>query len=114
MARKQPDYSSAVAFLKAADERMAAMIERSGPCELNVRHEHSIFYTLLRSIVFQQLAGSAAAAILARVEAAIAKDGERPTAERLLKTPDEALRAAGLSKNKLLAVKDLAAKTLDG
>jgi 3-methyladenine DNA glycosylase/8-oxoguanine DNA glycosylase len=114
MAPRQPDYTEAVAHLKAADERMAAMIERIGRCELHVRHEHSIFYTLLRSIVYQQLAGSAAAAILARVEAAISKDGERPTAERLLETPDEILRAAGLSRNKLLAVKDLAAKTLDG
>src|SRR3954464_6310749 len=114
MAPRQPDYTEAVAHLKAADERMAAMIERIGRCELHVRHEHSIFYTLLHSIVYQQLAGSAAAAILARVEAAISKDGERPTAERLLETPDEILRAAGLSRNKLLAVKDLAAKTLDG
>jgi 3-methyladenine DNA glycosylase/8-oxoguanine DNA glycosylase len=114
MAPKKPDYSAAVEHLKAADERMAAMIERVGPCELHVRHEHSIFYTLLRSIVYQQLAGAAAAAILARVEAAVCKDGELPTAERLLETPDEMLRAAGLSKNKLLAVKDLAAKTLDG
>src|SRR5512133_1416631 len=114
MAPRQPDYSEAVAHLKAADERMAAMIERVGPCQLHVRHEHSIFYTLLRSIVYQQLAGSAAAAILARVEAAVRKDGELPTAERLLETPDDVLRSAGLSKNKLLAVKDLAAKTLDG
>lgn len=114
MAPKQPDYSTAIAHLKAADERMAAMIERVGPCELHVRHEHSIFYTLLRSIVYQQLAGSAASAILARVEAAVRKDGELPTAEHILETPDEVLRAAGLSKNKLLAVKDLAAKVLDG
>jgi 3-methyladenine DNA glycosylase/8-oxoguanine DNA glycosylase len=114
LAPNQPDYSEAVAHLKAADERMAAMIERIGRCELHVRHEHSIFYTLLRSIVYQQLAGSAAAAILARVEKAIHKDGEMPTAERLLDTADDVLRAAGLSRNKLLAVKDLAAKTLDG
>jgi 3-methyladenine DNA glycosylase/8-oxoguanine DNA glycosylase len=114
MTPNQPDYSSAVAHLKAADERIAAMIERVGPCELHVRHEHSIFYTLLRSIVYQQLAGSAAAAILARVERAIHGDAEMPTAERLLDTPDDVLRAAGLSRNKLLAVKDLAAKTLDG
>jgi 3-methyladenine DNA glycosylase/8-oxoguanine DNA glycosylase len=114
MARKQPDYTEAVAHLKWADVRVAAMIERVGPCELHVRHEHSIFYTLLRSIVYQQLAGSAAAAILGRVEKAIHKDGEMPTAERLLETPDEVLRAAGLSRNKLVAVKDLAAKTLDG
>lgn len=114
MPPKQPDYSAAVAHLKAADKHMAAMIERVGACELHVRHEHSIFYTLLRSIVYQQLAGSAASAILARVEASVHKNGELPTAEHILETPDEVLRAAGLSKNKLLAVKDLAAKTLDG
>ena len=114
MPPKQPDYTEAVEHLKAADERMAAIIERIGPCKLYVRHEHSIFYTLLRSIVYQQLAGAAASAILARVEAAVRSDGDLPTAQHILDTPDEVLRAAGLSRNKLVAVKDLAAKTLDG
>lgn len=114
MAPKQPDWTEAVEHLKNADEKMAAIIERVGPCRLHIRHEHSIFYTLLRSIIYQQLAGKAAAAILARVEKATGSDGVLPTPQQIADAPDEALRAAGLSRSKLLAVKDLAAKTLDG
>ena len=58
----------AVAHLCQVDPRLAQLIERVGPCALKLRHEHSIFYSRLRSIVYQQLAGTAAA-ILARVNA---------------------------------------------
>jgi len=111
---KQPDWTEAVEHLKQADPKMAAIIERIGACKLEIRHTHSIFYTLLRSIVYQQLAGKAAAAILKRVEAVTAGDGVLPTPEQILAAPDSALRGAGLSQNKLLAVRDLSAKTLDG
>jgi 3-methyladenine DNA glycosylase/8-oxoguanine DNA glycosylase len=114
MSQRQPDWTSAVQHLTASDPKLAAMIQKIGPCEMHIRHEHSIFYTLLRSIIYQQLAGSAAAAILARVEAAIGTPGVLPHPEQLAATPDEKLRAAGLSRNKLLAVKDLAARTIDG
>jgi 3-methyladenine DNA glycosylase/8-oxoguanine DNA glycosylase len=114
MSQRQPDWTSAVQHLCASDPKLAAMIQKIGRCEMRIRHEHSIFYTLLRSIVYQQLAGSAAAAILARVEAAIGTPGVLPNPQQLVATPDETLRAAGLSRNKLLAVKDLAAKTIDG
>ncbi|HLW75031.1 MAG TPA: DNA-3-methyladenine glycosylase 2 family protein, partial [Gammaproteobacteria bacterium] len=73
----------------------------------------SPFHTLMRSITYQQLSGKAAATILARVEALFpAERGATP--ELMLELPDAALRGAGLSRNKLLALKDLAAKTLDG
>ena len=66
---------------------------------------------LVRAIVYQQLAGAAAAAIHGRLIAAL--DGE-VTAERLLALPDLMLRAVGLSRNKTASVRDLAAKVLDG
>jgi DNA-3-methyladenine glycosylase II len=69
------------------------------------------FAILVRSIIYQQLAGAAAQAIHGRLVAAL--DGE-VTPERLLAVPPEALRAAGLSGNKVLSVQDLAAKVLDG
>jgi DNA-3-methyladenine glycosylase II len=69
------------------------------------------FAALVRSIVYQQLAGAAAHAIHGRLIAALA--GE-VTPERILSTPPEALRAAGLSANKLLSIEDLAAKVADG
>ncbi len=111
---KQPDWTAALTHLKAADPKLAVMIERVGPCLLEIRHTHSIFYSLLRSIVYQQLAGKAAATILGRVELVTAGEGYHPTPEQILSTPDERLRGAGLSQNKMLAVRDLAAKTLDG
>ncbi|MGA2961956.1 MAG: DNA-3-methyladenine glycosylase [Candidatus Korobacteraceae bacterium] len=102
----------ATEHLKRTDRRMAQLIERVGPCTLKLRHEHSIFYSLLRSIVYQQLAGKAAAAILGRVDALF--PGALATPEQIVAATEEELRSAGLSRNKMLALKDLAAKTLDG
>jgi DNA-3-methyladenine glycosylase II len=69
------------------------------------------FEALVRSIVYQQLAGPAAAAIHGRLVAAL---GGEVTPQRLLGTPEEVMRAAGLSANKLSSLRDLAAKVLDG
>jgi 3-methyladenine DNA glycosylase/8-oxoguanine DNA glycosylase len=103
----------AIAHLCAADEKLCRLIEDTGPCLLRPRVEHSIFYSLLRAIVYQQLAGKAAATILGRVEALFPEhDFIHP--EDVLGASDEMLRAAGLSRNKTAAVRDLAAKTLDG
>jgi DNA-3-methyladenine glycosylase II len=71
----------------------------------------SPFESLLESIIYQQLHGKAAATIHGRV---CAYCGGTPTPQLLLDAPDEPLRAAGLSGNKLKALRDLAARTLDG
>ncbi len=133
MSPRQPDFTEAVDHLKNADPKMAALIERVGPCTMQIRHHHSIFYTLMRAITYQQLAGAAAAKILARVEECClaqnsptlreqrakngtpgSRNGTQPIPEQVLAASDEALRAAGLSRNKMAAIRDLAAKTLDG
>ena len=114
MSPRQPDFTEAVEHLKNADPRMAALIERVGPCAMQIRHHHSIFYSLLRAITYQQLAGAAAAKILSRVELCCSSNGDQPTPELVMAASDESLRAAGLSRNKLAAIRDLAAKTLDG
>jgi 3-methyladenine DNA glycosylase/8-oxoguanine DNA glycosylase len=114
MSPRQPDFTEAVERLKNADPKMAALIEQVGPCTMTIRHSHSIFYTLLRAITYQQLAGAAAAKIFARVELCCAPDGSQPVPEQVMSATDEALRAAGLSRNKMAAIRDLAAKTLDG
>jgi 3-methyladenine DNA glycosylase/8-oxoguanine DNA glycosylase len=131
MSPRQPDFTEAVEHLKNADPKMAALIERVGPCTMQIRHHHSIFYTLMRAITYQQLAGAAAAKILARVEQCCLtqsgptlrglrakngtpNNGSLPIPEQVLAASDEALRAAGLSRNKMAAIRDLAAKTLDG
>ncbi len=65
----------------------------------------------MRAIVYQQLAGSAAAAIHGRLIAALGGEAEP---DRLVALSDETLRAAGLSRNKTASLRDLAEKVLDG
>ncbi len=108
----QPEWSQAIEHLSAADPKLAALIAQVGPCTLEIPHHFSIFYSLARSIVYQQLAGAAASAIMARLEALFPKG--RMTPKNLLAMDDLALRGAGLSQNKLLALRDLASKCLDG
>jgi DNA-3-methyladenine glycosylase II len=69
------------------------------------------FATLVRSIVYQQLAGAAARAIHGRLIAAL---GDDVSPEAVLRTPSETLRSVGLSGRKVESLQDLAAKTLDG
>jgi 3-methyladenine DNA glycosylase/8-oxoguanine DNA glycosylase len=109
------DIEAAVEHLRAVDKKLARIIEKVGPCTIQYRRSHSIFESLLRSIIYQQLAGAAASAILERVRTCLPVDGlGYPSPQQILDAPDEVLRAAGLSRNKMAALRDLAAKTLDG
>jgi DNA-3-methyladenine glycosylase II len=98
--------------LAAADDTLAALMERVGPFALRVQSTHSPFEALLEAILHQQLHANAARAILGRLLAGFGDLHPRP--EQLLAAPEEMLRAAGLSRGKLLSLRDLAAKTLDG
>ncbi len=100
-------------YLAATDPRMAALITRS--LRYNVKPERLIrpFDALAESIAYQQLSGKAAAAIWKRVRALYPRR-KYLDPKRILETPDETLRGAGLSRNKIAAIKDLAAKTIDG
>ena len=110
--RKLPfDAVEAVEFLKARDAKLGALMERAGPFTLKLDPSPSPFESLLESILYQQLHGKAAATIHRRVRDYFGGD---PTPQLLIDTPDEPLRAAGVSGNKIKAVRDLAAKTLDG
>ena len=110
--RKLPfDPDEALAHLRAADAKLGALIDRAGPFTLKLDALPSPFESLLESILYQQLHGKAAATIHGRV---CAYCGGTPTPQLLLDAPDEPLRAAGLSGNKLKALRDLAARTLDG
>jgi DNA-3-methyladenine glycosylase II len=102
--------SEALRHLAKNDPVLGAVIERVGACELKPAARVDLFQALLRSIIYQQLHGKAAAAIHARVVALM----PRVNAVSLQAVPDEAFRGAGLSANKLLALRDLAVKTLDG
>jgi 3-methyladenine DNA glycosylase/8-oxoguanine DNA glycosylase len=107
------DPAQAVAHLRESDEKMRALIDRVGGFALQIKPTRSLFDAMLRSIVYQQLHGKAAAAIHARVLTILAKHGGA-TPEALASATDAELRGAGLSGNKLLAVRDLAAKCLEG
>lgn len=108
--RPLPRAKEAERFLKGADPVLRRHIEAVGPCALRVSDQDA-FEALAQSIVYQQLNGKAAATIHARVLQAL---GGKPTPARLLKTPEAELRGAGLSANKLLAMRDLAEKCLAG
>ena len=100
-------------YLSAVDPRMAALIARS--LRYNVKQGGAVrpFDALAESIAYQQLSGKAAATIWKRVLALYPRRRYLDP-HLVLKTPDEKFRAAGLSRNKVAALKDLAAKTIDG
>jgi len=105
--------AAALAHLHASDSALSALIERIGPFKLELKPADSLFEAMLRSIVYQQLHGKAAATIHGRVLSELNRHGG-PTPQALMLATDAALRGAGLSGNKLLAVRDLAAKCLGG
>ncbi len=103
----------AIVHLSQADKTLARLIKKVGPCRLEPQTKRAPFQALVRSVTFQQLNGKAAETILGRV-LALYPARKFPSPEDLLATPDEKLRAAGLSRNKTAAVKDIAAKTIAG
>src|ERR1035438_4919432 len=110
--RKLPfDPAEAVAHLRAKDAKLGALIDRAGAFTLRLDPLPSPFESLLESILYQQLHGKAAATIHRRVREYFGGD---PAPQLLIDTPDEPIRACGVSGNKIKALKDLAARTLDG
>ena len=92
---------------------MRRLIRTHGPCTLTPETGHSPFQALVRAVAHQQLNGIAAETILRRFRALFS--GKRfPSANDLAAVSDEALRAAGFSRAKIAALRDIAAKTLDG
>lgn len=100
-------------YLAATDPRFAALIARSRRYEVTPSESVRPFDALAESIAYQQLSGKAAATIWGRVRALYPK-GKFLDPKMVLKTPNRKLRAAGLSGSKVAAIKDLAAKTIDG
>ncbi len=107
------DPEIAVAHLRAADPVFATLIDRVGPFRMQMRKARSIFVALAEAIVYQQLHGKAAASIFARLSA-LFPVAQGLTPELLLRTSEAKLRGAGLSTNKLLSIRDLARKAVDG
>ena len=108
--RPARSYPAAAAILAERDPVIRRLVAETGPARVRPPAE-THFEALVRAIVYQQLAGAAAAAIHGRLIAAM--DGEA-TPERLLALPTETLRSVGLSARKAISLQDLAAKVLDG
>jgi 3-methyladenine DNA glycosylase/8-oxoguanine DNA glycosylase len=122
---KQLDHSAACEHLSRVDRHLAKIIAKSGPCRWQQETTQNIFEALFESIIYQQLNGKVAATITQRVKALFPENTKRlrtrrglvaafPTPEQILAAPEELLRSAGLSQAKMLAIRDLAAKTVDG
>ena len=107
---KKVTHTEAARILAARDPVIARMVAETGLPRFS-RPQETHFATLVRAIVYQQLAGSAAAAIHGRLIAALGGEAEP---DRLVALSDETLRAAGLSRNKTASLRDLAEKVLDG
>jgi DNA-3-methyladenine glycosylase II len=99
--------------LARADPALAALMRRVGPCRLERSRSRHPYEALFSAIVHQQLNGKAAGSILARVRERFGA-GATPEPEAIAKARLPSLRSCGLSRAKALALKDLAAKTLDG
>jgi DNA-3-methyladenine glycosylase II len=99
--------------LSRADSVLAALIAAAGPYRLAPELDSSLFQALARAVSHQQLHASAANAILKRFISSCGK-GEFPTPEEVLAAPKRTMRAAGFSLSKIVALKDLAKKTLEG
>jgi len=112
--RRSVRYDAALACRELAgdDPKLGRLIAAAGPFSLRLKSSHSPFEALLESIIYQQLHGKAAAAILRRL---LNVFGDlHPSPELILAAPIDSLRAAGVSNGKILALRDLAAKTIDG
>ena len=104
-------HRKALAHLRQADPILRKVIEQVGPCRLRPLTDGSHFEFIARSIIYQQLSTKAAATIHGRVQALC---GGALSAEPLRRLPDEALRGAGLSRQKLGYLRDLTAREAAG
>lgn len=112
MSTSHTDVRRALAHLRRIDPVMAGVISRVGPYRPRMRLGRSHFHDLVRSVVYQQLSGKAAGTIHARCCALFPRKHVNP--QRLLALSDDALRAAGLSRQKVGYLRDLARKVHTG
>lgn len=103
--------AAAIEEVRARDPVLNRLVKRVGPIRYRPRSPDGHFGALVRAIVFQQLAGGVARKIFERVVDAA---GGTLSPQAIAALSDEALRAAGLSANKLASLRDLSAKVLDG
>jgi DNA-3-methyladenine glycosylase II len=107
------DLAEATRHLSSKDETLAALIAETAQFQTDADAAQSPYEALLESIAYQSISGKAAATIFARIKA-LSGNGRPPSPEQMLKLRTPTLRKAGLSGAKVLAMKDLARKTIEG
>ena len=114
--KKKPypfNHLAAVRHLKRCDEKFENLIARVGRFRMEMDTHPSPYEALMEAIVYQQLNGKAAGTIFGRVKERVG-GGNIPTPAQIIAASDETLRGAGLSRQKLAAIRDLAQKTQEG
>jgi DNA-3-methyladenine glycosylase II len=107
------DLRLAMETLAAKDAQLAGLIKETPEFRIETDGTESPYEVLLESIAYQSISGKAAATIFSRIKA-LGSNGRPPSPEQMLKLRKPVLRKAGLSGAKVLAMKDLARKTLEG
>ena len=107
------DLAEAMRSLADRDEKLRLLIDETQSFQMDSDHLQSPYEALLEAIAYQSISGKAAATIFARIKA-LSSTGRAPTPQEMLKLRKQALRKAGLSGAKVLAMKDLAKKTIEG
>jgi DNA-3-methyladenine glycosylase II len=107
------DLAAATKHLCDCDPVLAELIGSCEPFRAEMEVHQSPYEALLEAIAYQSISGKAAATIFGRVKA-LSSNGSIPTPQEMVKLRPQSLRKAGLSGAKVLAMKDLAQKTIEG
>lgn len=113
LALSEAEIERARRILMRRDPRLGALIKQHGRCRLSDHRTHDPFGALVRTITSQQLSTKAAATILGRIVTLVG-GAEQLTPAVLLALDPVALRAAGLSGQKVAYMRDLAERVHDG
>ena len=103
----------ALKILRKSDPVMKRLIKEIGPLNFEARTRRSPFESLVQAVAHQQLHGKAAQTILTRF-VALFPGNKFPKPEQIADIPDDVLRGCGFSRAKVLAIQDIALKSLDG
>ena len=109
----EKEYEQATRLLIRRDPVLGAVIRRIGPCGMAARQRNDHLTALIGSIVSQQLSTKAAATIFGRF-VALFPDGVIPDAAAIAAIDDMSLRVVGLSGQKVMYLRDLCARIVDG
>ena len=112
--KRFPSALKAARHLREVDPRLAEVIDEVGPMKIAIDRGESVFESLATSIIYQQIHGKAAAAILKRFKETCGANDGFPDPKLVLQQSTEALKASGLSQSKMIAILDLSQKVLDG